>query len=362
MKFRRAQSIYTYIQNEEICVQNFLRSKTISITLQELSLILAMEKWVDVEYLTNILKGESTEEEIVNSIYKLILCGIILSEGTPEEDEDVKYQQNWDWGTKAGAYHFAIKNTQFLSPNSDEMKVFSDQIEQKTIENPSPVLFSVNKNKYDKVHYYSVPAFDNGIFKTIKRRRTVRNFDLEKPVSQTELTNCLYAGLGISKFKKIPPMGEMPFKMTPSGGARNPFDAFIQCRNVTGLPGGLYHYSAIEHSLGLVNGQSAHSPGSILANQLWIDDAAVVVFLVANFERTMWKYSHPVGYKAVLVEAGHIAQNIILAANELGFYGSPTAAIMSSKFEEIMLEKSINQSCVYAIALGYAQENAEELV
>lgn len=360
MKFRRAQSIYISIKNEEICIQNFLRNKIISVTLQELSLILAMEHWVDVECLVNTLKDKTTEEDIINSIYKLIICGVILTEETQEED--VNYQKNWDWGLKAGAYHFSLKNTQFFSRNSEGMKDFSDKIAQKTVEDPSPVLFSVNKDKYDKVYSYAVPAFDDGIFKTIKRRRTIRSFDLEKPVSQVELTTCLYAGLGILKFKSIPPMGDMPFKMTPSGGGRNPFDAFMQCRNITGLPNGLYHYSAVEHSLGLVNSQSSPTAASILGEQSWIDDAAVVIFLVANFDRTMWKYSHPVGYKAVMLEAGHIAQNIILAANELGFYGSPTAAVMSSRFEEMMQEKNMNKSCVYAVALGYAMENAEELV
>ena len=32
------------------------------------------------------------------------------------------------------------------------------------------------------------------------------------------------------------------------------------------------------------------------------------------------------------------------------------------RFEEMMQEKNMNKSCVYAIALGYALENAEELV
>jgi len=360
MKFRRAQSIYITIQNEEICIQNFLKNKIISVTLQEFSLILAMEDWVDVEHLAKVLNGKITEENIINIIYKLIVCGVIITEETQEED--VHYQQNWDWGLKAGAYHFALKNTQFLTPNSEGMREFADQIAQKTVEDPSPVLFSVNKNKYDKVYAYTVPDFDKGIFKTIKRRRTIRHFDVERPVSQVDLTTCLYAGLGILKFKSIRPMGEMPFKMTPSGGGRNPFDAYVQCRNISGLPNGLYHYSAVEHSLGLVNDQNSPTPAAILAEQLWIDEAAVVVFLVANFDRTMWKYAHPVGYKAIMIEAGHIAQNIILAANELGFYGSPTAAVTSSRFEDMMQEKNMNKSCVYAIALGFALENAEELV
>lgn len=362
MKFRRARSIFFHLQQKDVYVQNFLQNKAMNISLQELGLIQAMEEWVDENFLMSHFEESSTAEDILNRISKMILCGIILPEGTKEEEEDAEYGRKWEWGPKTGAYHFTLKNTQFFPVHSDKMKSFYKKIEQKTKENPSPALFTVNKGKYDKIYSYTIPSFTEGIFKTIKQRRTVRHFDCVRPVSQEELMICLYAGLGIVKFRDVPPMGQMPMKMTPSGGARNPFDALILCRNVKGLPTGIYQYSAVEHSLGLVNDQIEYDPASLLGDQLWINNAAVVVFLVANFERTMWKYSHPVGYKAIMLEAGHIAQNIILAANEQGFYGSPTAAVISSRFEKVVKEKNIYKSCVYAIVMGYAQENAIELI
>ncbi|BAV04869.1 SagB-type dehydrogenase domain-containing protein [Filimonas lacunae] len=361
MKFRRARSLFFTIQKGEIYVQNFLQNKTIKVSLEELSLITGMDEWVGEEFLLHNFIESATADDRYDRLTKLIICGVIVTEDSKEEQEDAEYKKRWEWGEKVGAFHFTLKHTHFYPVQSEKMKALYEHITYKTEHDPSPELYAVNKNHYSQVYEYTPPADDEGIFKTITRRRTVRLFDEHQPVTQQQLVNCLYAGVGIIKFREVPPMGKMPLKTTPSGGARNPFEAYVLCRNVDGLPNGLYHYSATEHSLGLVNSGQVHTPAAILGDQLWINEAAVVVFLVANFERTMWKYSHPVGYKAVMLEAGHIAQNMILAANEYGFYGSPTAAVISTRFEELMEEKNFTKACVYAIAMGHAHAEAVEL-
>jgi SagB-type dehydrogenase family enzyme len=205
---------------------------------------------------------------------------------------------------------------------------------------------------------YDKPNFDDGIFNVMKRRRTIRSFDPDMPISQEELMQALFAGLGIVTFREAPPIGFLPLKMTPSGGARNPYDAYIYCLNVEGLKKGIYRYSPTEHSLGLVNSNNLPAPGTMLGTQKWIDNAAAVVFLVADINRTMWKYEHYSAYRVMLIEAGHIGQNIILAANQLGFYGSPTAAICDDIINESFNDElSLFKSCVYAIALGHLGVN-----
>ena len=58
--------------------------------------------------------------------------------------------------------------------------------------------------------------------------------------------------------------------MTPSGGARNPYEAYVFARNVEGLEPGIYHYSALEHSLARV---SAATPAlsDLVGGQEWAD-------------------------------------------------------------------------------------------
>src|SRR6202040_3384069 len=106
-----------------------------------------------------------------------------------------------------------------------------------------------------------------------------------------------FFSMAITAFIEDPETVDLPLKMTPSGGARNPYEAYVCVRNVTGLTPGTYHYSALEHSLGTVqDGQPPPFP-AMLADQPWTATAAAVIFLVANFDRAMWKYRDPGAYR-----------------------------------------------------------------
>ena len=84
----------------------------------------------------------------------------------------------------------------------------------------------------------------------------------------------------------------------------------------------------------------------------WFDHAATLILLVANFERTMWKYPHPTGYRVVVLEAGHIAQNIILAATAHDLASTPTCALSDVEAEALTGSKSITSTTMYCVALG----------
>jgi SagB-type dehydrogenase family enzyme len=118
------------------------------------------------------------------------------------------------------------------------------------------------------------------------------------------------------------------------------------------LTAGVYHYSAIDRTLGAVSGGPPPPFPSLLAGQDWTSKAAAVVFLVANFDRTMWKYHQPGAYRVTMIEAGHIAQNMILAAAKHGLAANPTGAMAPDLVEATLGVGGITQSVVYAIVLG----------
>ena len=91
---------------------------------------------------------------------------------------------------------------------------------------------------------------------------------------------------------------------------------------------------------------------------MWTDDAAAIVFLVADYDRTMWKYPHPSAYRAVLIEAGHIAQNMILAAVEAGLVTAITAAVHDSIAQQAFGLTALTQSVVYALVIGVLDTTA----
>ena len=66
----------------------------------------------------------------------------------------------------------------------------------------------------------------------------------------------------------------------------------------------------------------------------------------------MWKYSNSNAYRVVLIEAGHIGQNIMLAATENGLSACPTAALNHSAIHQCLDLKRLTQSALYALTLS----------
>jgi SagB-type dehydrogenase family enzyme len=150
--------------------------------------------------------------------------------------------------------------------------------------------------------------------------------------------------------------------MTPSGGARNPYESYVFARNVDGIEPGFYHYSATEKSLGLVSDKVPNRTSDFLAQQDWADDMPAVIFLVAILERTMWKYSDPNAYRVVLIEAGHIGQNIMLAATAHGLSACPTAALDHDLISSYLGLEKLTHAPIYALTLSAPGEYDSEIL
>ena len=129
--------------------------------------------------------------------------------------------------------------------------------------------------------------------------------------------------------------------------------AYVYCRKVDGVPNGLHHYSAVQHSLEPCGAGPWPEPSKLLPEQVWVDDAAAVVFLVANFDRTMWKYGEAFAYKTILIEAGHIAQNMAVACAKFGLAANPTLGIDDDKIEEAIGVSPPLVSAIYALSIGH---------
>ncbi|WP_245510315.1 nitroreductase family protein, partial [Rhizobium ruizarguesonis] len=67
---------------------------------------------------------------------------------------------------------------------------------------------------------------------------------------------------------------------------------------------------------------------------------------------------HPTGFRVVLIEAGHIAQNMLLAATASGLVATPTCALNDSVIETMLDIDPIMQSPIYAVAVGTRSETA----
>ena len=176
------------------------------------------------------------------------------------------------------------------------------------------------------------------IYRTLTERRTTRVFDLERPMALDDLDAVLRYVFGCHGYASRVE-GVVCIKRTsPSGGGLHPITAYPIVTNVEGVPPGVYHYNAGDHSLALIYDLSAEEARELatqfVCGQEYFAAAHVSFVLAARFYRNHWKYRrHPRAYAGMLVDAGHLSQTLYLVAAELGLGAYVTMAINGRDIE-----------------------------
>lgn len=144
----------------------------------------------------------------------------------------------------------------------------------------------------------------------VEQRVSVRKYG-NTPLSMVELSYLLWMTQGVKQVTNRP----ATLRTVPSAGARHPFETYLLINRVDGLQPGLYRYAALEHALlelDLTAGVNENLTTACL-EQKQIFNSAVTFFWVAVVDRMMWRYPER-GYRYLFLDAGHICQNLYLAA------------------------------------------------
>ena len=151
------------------------------------------------------------------------------------------------------------------------------------------------------------------IFACMSDRHSRRKFTAE-PLSLEELAFLLWATQGVREV--IP---GRTFRTVPSAGSRHPYETYIAVSHVTGLEPGIYRYLALSHKLVQVAlmPDVASRMVEISGGIKWIVDASAVFIWAANAYRNEWRYQRE-GARVMLIDAGHVCQNLYLGAEALG--------------------------------------------
>ena len=165
----------------------------------------------------------------------------------------------------------------------------------------------------------------------ITRRRSVRRFT-SKPISQSQLSQILWAAQGISDTSE-------KYRTVPSAGATYPLEVFVVCGKDTieGINGGIYHYHIARHSLTLHHKEDIRLELARAAlNQEFIYEAPVDIVICALYERTTLGYGNR-GERYVHIEVGHAGQNIYLQAEALGLATVAIGAFNDEQVRKVLL-------------------------
>ncbi|MCP4764499.1 MAG: SagB/ThcOx family dehydrogenase [archaeon] len=190
----------------------------------------------------------------------------------------------------------------------------------------------------------SLPAkFDS----LLKRRRSQRNFKNE-PITLEDLSYLLWAATGIQRVES-----GFEYRTAPSAGALYPIETYLVINNVKQLENGVYHYSVKNHQLEVVIlGLFGQKLAAAALNQQMCSNASVVFIFTAIFNRSKWKYKQR-AYRYIYLDAGHIAQNLILAVESLNLGSCPVAAMFDDEINQILTIDGINESGIYLVPVGH---------
>ncbi len=186
-----------------------------------------------------------------------------------------------------------------------------------------------------------------GLYDLIRRRRSVRAYS-DRSISAEVLAWLLWASAGITRRQR-----GWTCRAAPSAGALYPIETYVSVHRVEGIEPGVYHYAVQEHKLErLKAGSAAGALSAAALDQRMCERAAVVFIWTAVFARTTYKYGQR-GYRYVYMDAGHVGQNLALAATAAGLGSCPIAALYDDECNAIVGVDGTTESVIYMTAVGH---------
>jgi SagB-type dehydrogenase family enzyme len=189
---------------------------------------------------------------------------------------------------------------------------------------------------------------------TILTRKTARKVE-PCAISLVQLRTLLHFAYGETRSNADEGYYSRSFRTVPSGGALYPLELyFFSNGHIESLPAGLYHYSPSANAVELIRAGDLREEirlGLVSFQANLADDLSLLIFLGAFFNRSVFKYKDK-GYRFVLLEAGHVAQNIGLTANAMGFGHINMGGYHDRIIDEFLDFDGINQSTVYMNGIG----------
>lgn len=198
------------------------------------------------------------------------------------------------------------------------------------------------KIKLPPIRSFEAPDFTD----ILKRRKSIRRF-AHIPMDIEQLSYLLWASTGIQRHER-----GMDFRTVPSAGALFPIETYLVVNNVNGIEQGIYHYNIKEHQLEEIKtGDHSLDIAEAALGQLFAAEANVVFLWTAIFFRSKWKYNQR-AYRYIYLDAGHIAQNLALAATAAGLGSCEIGALFDEMSNELVEVDGTEESTILMCAVG----------
>ena len=191
-----------------------------------------------------------------------------------------------------------------------------------------------------------------GLWDAIDERASAREFG-SGALGSSELATVLRAGYGVTHALDSPDGAHtLPLRAVPSGGALYPLELYVAALHVDGLEPGLYHFDPLRAGLETVRvGIDAPEVAALSTYPEIVSGCAALLLVAAVLGRSRFKYGLR-AYRFALLEAGHVGQNVLLAATGLGLAAVPLGGYYDRRADEFLGLDGVNESTLYTVAVG----------
>jgi SagB-type dehydrogenase family enzyme len=200
-----------------------------------------------------------------------------------------------------------------------------------------------------------LPEPDSGVavkpefYQLLKDRESRRQFT-DEPFSLDELSFLLYTTQGV---KEVVGEGYATRRTVPSAGARHPFETYLAVNRVEELTPGLYRYLPLTHQLLFLEPSEQLLEPLAKANlgQRFVGQSACVFIWSCIPYRAEWRYQNH-AHKNMLIDVGHICQNLYLAAEALGAGTCAIGAYDQGAMDALLELDGVDEYVVYLAPVG----------
>jgi SagB-type dehydrogenase family enzyme len=187
------------------------------------------------------------------------------------------------------------------------------------------------------------------ILEILKNRKSNRQYS-EESLSLQELSFLLWATQGV---KEIRGNNYATIRPVPSAGARHPFETYIAVNRVEGLKKGIYRYLALTHELLFIKEDDnlEYTISKLTLGQKFAGRSAVTFIWSIVPYRGEWRYNI-LAHKPMLLDAGHVCQNLYLACEAIGCGTCAIAAYDQDNFDSYLELDGEDELVVYLAPVG----------
>lgn len=156
----------------------------------------------------------------------------------------------------------------------------------------------------------------NDLYQVMTERKSSRLYEPD-PLSLKELSYLLWMTQGVKNIEGT--AHRVTLRNVPSAGARHALETYVFVNRTEGLEAGCYHYLPEEHELELLkkDKEQIQKLSAAFCGQTFFGGAAAAFVWTAVPYRMEWRYAAK-AEKLILLDAGHVCQNLYLAAGSIG--------------------------------------------